>query len=228
MSLDLAESELPLIATDQIILLSSRAIYGEGPVSESGHPLPSREIDIPDPRSIYGATKLAQESLLLAGFPGIRKVVLRLQNVYGEGQSLSNPYTGAVVQFVKKAQNNLTIPVYSDGGMIRDFVHVDDVVEAIVKAMQSTFNDNKIFNIGSGTPTTILDLAKLVISLAQSSSQIILTGSTFHGDVRSNFADLTESRRYGFSPRVPLEQGLSRLLAWVDSAQSDEATSRNR
>jgi len=220
MSLDITDSDLPLIATDQLILLSSRAVYGEGPVSESGHSLPSRESDIPNPQSIYGATKLAQESLVLTGFPGIQKVVLRLQNVYGEGQSLSNPYTGAVVQFVKKAQRNLMIPVYSDGGMIRDFVHVDDVVEAIVKSIHSTFSENKIFNVGSGTSTTILDLAEQIISLAHSSSHIVLTGSTFHGDVRSNFADLSRFQSYGFAPRVPLVQGLTRLLAWVDKAQS--------
>lgn len=213
----LSESDLPLIAADRIVLLSSRAVYGEGRLTESGLPLPSRESDVLHPQSIYGATKLAQESLVLAGFAGIQKVVLRLQNVYGEGQSLSNPYTGVVVQFAKKALDGLPLQVYSDGGMIRDFVHVDDVVDAIVKSIQSTFSENKIFNVGSGISTTILNLAQLIVSIAQSSSQIILTGSTFYGDVRSNFADLSQFKSHGFTPHVSLEDGLKRLLNWVEN-----------
>lgn len=217
----LSGSDSPVMRTDRLVLLSSRAVYGEGHLTKSGLPLPSRESDIPSPRSIYGATKLAQESLVLAGFAGIQKVILRLQNVYGEGQSLRNPYTGAVVQFAQKAQCDKPLHVYSDGGMIRDFVHVDDVIDAIVKSIQSNYGGDKIFNVGSGTPTTILDLAKQIVSIAQSSSQIVLTGSTFHGDVRNNFADLSKFQSYGFAPQVTLESGLERLLAWVEREQSD-------
>lgn len=221
MSLDLNESNSPIIATKKIILLSSRAVYGEGPLSKSGKPLPSRENDIPNPRSVYGATKLAQESLVLSGFPGIQKVILRLQNVYGEGQSLKNPYTGAVVQFAQKAHFNLPIPVYSDGGMIRDFVHVDDVVQAIVVSIQSNFGEEKIFNVGSGSSTTILELAQYMVALAQSTSMIKLTGSTFHGDIRNNYADITQFQGYGFTAKVTLKHGLVRLLDWVKKVHSD-------
>lgn len=219
-------SDSPLISTEKLILLSSRAVYGEGQLDAFGRPQPSHENDPTKPKSIYGASKLAQEALVLAGFPGVKKVVLRLQNVYGEGQSIVNPYTGVVVQFAKKALSSQIIPVYSDGKMTRDFIHVDDVVEVITRATTQELGDSTILNVGSGSSTTIESLAALIVSLAESKSQVMFTGSTFHGDVRNNFADITNLRNSGFEPQVSLPQGLSRLLNWLTESSAMLGVSR--
>ena len=117
----------------------------------------------PSPINVYGATKLAQEQILAAwtGSHDTRLSVLRLQNVYGPRQSLSNPYTGIVSLFSRLAREGQSIPLYEDGDITRDFVYIDDVVSALVAVIAHKPADHmRTVDIGSGVRTTIGDLAR--------------------------------------------------------------------
>jgi dTDP-L-rhamnose 4-epimerase len=108
------------------------------------------------PTSVYGATKLAQEMILNAwalSF-GVEVGLLRLQNVYGPGQSLSNPYTGIVSLFAQLAKAGKTIPLYEDGEIVRDFVFIDDVAAAVCRMAGGVVPSGTAFDIGSGEATT--------------------------------------------------------------------------
>jgi dTDP-L-rhamnose 4-epimerase len=209
------------IVAKRVVLASSRAVYGEAKLSSSGQPTPSREDDSPEPRSIYGVTKLAQERMLFVGFKGIEKCALRFQNVYGEGQSLANPYTGVASVFVQAALNNQDIFVFSDGGMIRDFIHVEDAVRALEIAVTGNTVPHALVNVGTGIPTSLLSLARMIVALAGSSSRISVTGETLAGDIRANFADIARLESIGFRAAVQLEDGLLSLLNWARSVSSD-------
>ncbi len=173
---------------DHFVLTSSRAVYGEGlwrrpdgtkfqPRLRTHAQLEARQWDypnaehlpnsasgtIPAPVSVYGATKLAQEHILAswAGSHDSRLSVLRLQNVYGPGQSLTNPYTGIVSLFSQLARSGAPIPLYEDGEITRDFVYIKDVVTAIEAVMTSPPETGfRLVDIGCGVRTTIRDLAQ--------------------------------------------------------------------
>jgi nucleoside-diphosphate-sugar epimerase len=120
------------------------------------------------PASIYAATKAAQELLLLAGCEslGAPATILRLQDVYGAGHSLRNPYTGIVSIFFNQARQGLPINLYEDGLATRDFVHVDDVVSAFPAAIDADLPHGVVMNVGSGLPTSIIDLARTQVKVA--------------------------------------------------------------
>jgi dTDP-L-rhamnose 4-epimerase len=172
------------------------------------------------PASIYAATKAAQELLLLAGCEsiGARAVILRLQNVYGEGQSLRNPYTGIISIFFNQARQGLAINLYEDGLATRDFVHVDDVVTAFTAAIDADLPHGLVMNVGSGKPTSIMELARALVGIADFAVPQTVSGKFRLGDIRHNWADLDRATRYiGYRPAVSLEQGLKRFVAWAKS-----------
>lgn len=225
-----------------ILLTSSRAVYGEGAwVDDSGaevypgqrgaamlesgqwdfpglRPLPfEASRTVPHPTSVYGSTKLAQEHVLASwgSSMGVTTVVLRLQNVYGPGQSLTNPYTGIVSLFVQLARRGDVIPVYEDGLIVRDFVFIDDVATALVLALQERAGE-RVYDVGCGEPTTILQLARLIAD-HYGAPEPEVNGRFRHGDVRAASGDIAATRaRLGWSPAVPVEEGVVRLGAWVD------------
>jgi dTDP-L-rhamnose 4-epimerase len=169
------------------------------------------------PTNVYAATKLAQEHLLQAWCTSfaVPLSVLRLQNVYGPGQSLTNSYTGVVSLFSRLASEGVSIPVYEDGNIVRDFVFVDDVVTAFERSIEQVPSGPRLLDIGSGEPGTLLDAASLVASLAGAPTPHI-TGQYRLGDVRAASCDITAAQReLGYEPAFSLKQGLGRLLDWV-------------
>jgi dTDP-L-rhamnose 4-epimerase len=170
------------------------------------------------PASIYAATKLAQEDLVrIAGKAlGIPAVIFRLQNVYGEGQSLKNPYTGILSIFSNQLRLGKTIQLYEDGQESRDFVHVSDVARAILAGLASDRADGETLNLGSGQPTTIVQVAQLLAERFGVTRPAVVSGRYRLGDIRHGYADRTAIRaRLEFAPEIPLDQGLTRLVAWV-------------
>jgi dTDP-L-rhamnose 4-epimerase len=233
---------------DRVVLASSRAVYGEGawqdpdgrivlPGQRSHAMLASGEWDFPGltpmpvaaalveprPSSVYAATKLAQEHVLRAWClaVGVRPVVLRLQNVFGAGQSPSNPYTGILPLFGRLAAAGQPIPVYEDGRIVRDFVHVDDVARALESAVCDLDADldagpGAAVDVGSGVPVTILEVARLVADRYGAPAPTV-TGQFRDGDVRYACADPADAYRLlGWRPRVELASGLEELCSWLD------------
>jgi len=178
------------------------------------------------PSSIYGVTKQVQEQMfLITGKSlGIDTVALRFQNVYGAGQSLSNPYTGILSIFSTRIKNGNDINIFEDGKESRDFVYIDDVVNSIVLAIQSDKAAGKAYNVGSGICTDVLTVATTLKDIYQSDSKINVSGNYRVGDIRHNYADLTGVQRdLGFVPRINFEQGMKMFTSWVNlqDVQSD-------
>ena len=184
------------------------------------------------PASVYAATKLAQEALVrvAAVALGIPAVIYRFQNAYGEGQSLKNPYTGILSIFSSQLRLGKIIQVYEDGQESRDFVHVSDVARAVVAGLDCDRADGATLNVGSGKPTSVLQVAQLLQERFAVPTPPLITGQYRMGDIRHGYADLTEIRaRLDFAPQIALEQGLSRFVEWVKSQpveqdRSDQAT----
>lgn len=177
------------------------------------------------PTSFYGLTKQVQEemSLMFARACGFSMCALRYQNVYGPGQSLRNPYTGILAIFSSLARSGSPIQVFEDGQESRDFIFVDDAVEATWRFIQQDGDAIDAFNVGTGQPTTVLEVANEVVRLLDSSSTISVTGAFRQGDIRHNFADLSKIHKaIGFTPRVTFREGLQKFLVWV-SAQDQSA-----
>ena len=170
------------------------------------------------PGSVYAATKAAQELLLNSASEalGFASVILRLQNVYGEGQSLQNPYTGIISIFFNRARQGLMLPIYEDGLETRDFIHVDDVVTALTAAIERDVPSGSVCNIGSGIATTVIELASRLLEAAGLDVDVKVTGQFRVGDIRHNFADIGRAREIlGFQPEVSLAEGLRRFCAWA-------------
>jgi dTDP-L-rhamnose 4-epimerase len=170
------------------------------------------------PASVYAATKLANEHLgrIMADAHGLNVTALRFQNVYGPGQSLHNPYTGILSIFSNRMRQGMPINIFEDGLESRDFVHVSDVVRSIELVLGSDLADFTVMNIGSGTPTTVMEVAQLMRRLLGSSSDLQVSGDFRAGDIRHCYADLTRARELiGFAPGVSVERGLSDFCAWT-------------
>ena len=230
-----------------IVLTSSRAVYGEGAwrdrstgeISYPGQrssamlragqwefpglePVPHRSSAVhPAPSSVYGSTKLCQENLVSAWCRsmGSAAVVYRLQNVYGPGQSLTNPYTGIVPLFARIAKAGESIPVYEDGAILRDFVYIDDVASAVAAGTGLTESTTDPFDIGSGRAITIHQLATMVADRYGAPPPHV-TGQFRDGDVRSGVADIREAEvALAWHPAVSVERGISKLCDWIDSRE---------
>lgn len=180
--------------------------------------LPTDEGSRLHPSSIYGITKHTQEQLILtAGRSlGIAATALRYQNVYGPGQSLSNPYTGILSIFSTRMRNGNDINVFEDGLESRDFVYIDDVVDATVLALLSGAADDRVFNVGSGVATDVLTVARTLREVYASQVDIKVTGNYRLGDIAHNYADLSAIQEaLGFVPKVDFAEGVRRFAAWV-------------
>lgn len=174
------------------------------------------------PASVYGITKLTQEQMVLTVGKslGISAIAFRYQNVYGPGQSLSNPYTGILSIFSTRIRNGSGINIFEDGNESRDFVFIDDVVEATAKAIEHKQPLVDVFNVGSGVATDVLTIANALQTLFGAAVPTEVTGQFRLGDIRHNVADLTKVRRVlGFEPSVSIEEGLARFLGWVKGEQ---------
>lgn len=174
------------------------------------------------PSSYYGLTKYNQEAsvLLFASQLGIPAYALRYQNVYGPGQSLINPYTGILAIFSGLARNDDQINVFEDGLSTRDFVHIEDIVSATCACIDDDKTDAVAMNVGSGSATSILDVARSVVGYFDSISKIEITGDFRLGDIRHNVADLSfAAYRIGYTPRHSFSEGVKTFLDWAAAGQ---------
>jgi dTDP-L-rhamnose 4-epimerase len=184
-----------------------------------GRPAPSHPGLAPAPASVYASTKLMQEYLLTQAGEGASwsAAMLRFQNVYGPGQSLRNPYTGVLSIFSQQLLEGRDLAIFEDGEIARDFVYVDDVVDALVRAGHQELPHGAIIDIGLGEPATILDAAKaLMRALGRKDTSFSITGAFRVGDIRHACADISAAReRLGWTPKVGVEEGLGRLAQWA-------------
>ncbi len=182
-------------------------------------PAPTTEDKVPDLSSVYALSKYDQErlSLIAAKAYHIPVTALRFFNVYGTRQSLSNPYTGVLAIFASRYLNGKPPMIFEDGLQMRDFVHVSDVVQACVLAMDREEANGEVFNVGSGQSYTILEIARQMARYMKVTAiEPVLTGKYRMGDIRHCFADITKARRIlGFEPKISLEKGLTELSSWL-------------
>jgi len=177
------------------------------------------------PSSIYGITKQQQEQmiLLMGKSLDIPAVALRYQNVYGPGQSLSNPYTGILSIFSTRILNGNDIDIYEDGEESRDFVFINDVVDATVLALEKEDANHQIFNVGSGVATTVSQVANSLKEFYNSNVNISISGKFRLGDIRHNYADLSKIKAaIGFSPKFDFNSGISEFVKWVKTQEVKE------
>lgn len=231
---------------EHLVLVSSRAVYGEGEWEEDGivfcpgprthadlaagrwdplgpgggpaRPVPSNAgVTPPSPTSVYAATKLTQEHLLQAwcAARGTPLTIFRFQNLYGPGQSLSNSYTGLLVHFALRAAARQPIDVYEDGGIVRDFLYVDDGTAALCAAVDRPPRQARLIDVGSGQPVTLLEVAREMAALTGGPEPLV-SGRFRDGDVRAASCAIDVARHeLGWSPAVDRRTGLPRLLSWV-------------
>ncbi len=174
------------------------------------------------PSSVYGVTKLTQEQMVLTVGKalGISAIAFRYQNVYGPGQSLSNPYTGILSIFSTRIRNKSGINIFEDGKESRDFVYIDDVVAATAQAVEYPQPIVDVFNVGAGIATDVMTIANTLQRLLGETVPTKVSGQFRVGDIRHNFADLAKVQQVlGFKPTVSIEEGLGRFVAWVKSEQ---------
>jgi dTDP-L-rhamnose 4-epimerase len=185
-----------------------------------------------DLASIYALTKYAQEQqvLIFAEAYGVGAVALRLFNVFGPGQALSNPYTGVLANFASRLTNGEPPMIFEDGEQQRDFVHVRDVARAFRLALEATHVSGEVINIGSGRAYAIRDVAEL---LADAMHAPELRPEILHkarsGDIRNCFADISRARALlGYEPRHHLEQSLGELVDWVGRSRAVDRAAQMR
>ena len=229
----------------RVVVASSMSIYGEGryltpsgavvddamrrpgdigwnPVSAEGEhltPVATPEDKPASLASVYAISKFVQERLTLTVAPayGMQSVALRLFNVYGAGQALSNPYTGVLAIFASRLLNGQRPMVFEDGAQRRDFVHVEDVARAFLLALDEPAADGCVFNIGSGQSVSVSEVASgFASAMGRPDLTPDVTGKARTGDIRNCFADITLAReKLGFHPRRSFEDSFDELAEWV-------------
>lgn len=179
-------------------------------------PIATREDAVLRPASIYASTKLMQEHVLTQTCAAIGKTLLvaRYQNVYGPGQALNNPYTGVLAIFAKQLSLGKRLNLYEDGKIVRDFVFIDDVVDATI-AIADSATVNSPINVGSGMPTTLFDVVDALGGTELGTAAYDVTGEFRDGDIRHAVADVTSLRQvWGGSPRS-FRSGLSQYIETI-------------
>lgn len=177
------------------------------------------------PSSVYGITKQNQEQMVLTVCPtvGIAGVAFRYQNVYGPGQSLKNPYTGILSIFSTQIKNGNNINIFEDGLESRDFVYIDDVVDATILGLEKEEANNQVFNVGTGVAINVLKVANELVKNYSVDVLINVSGNYRLGDIRHNYADLTKiNKLLDFSPKVSFEAGLKNFAEWVNTQEVQE------
>jgi dTDP-L-rhamnose 4-epimerase len=184
---------------------------------------PTRETKPLIPTSVYAITKRDHEELCLVtgSAYGIPTVALRFFNVYGPGQALSNPYTGVAAIFASRLLNRRPPVIFEDGRQSRDFTHVSDIVEGILLALDSDRAVGAALNLGTGRPSAVDDIARLLAEGLEVDSEPERTHQYRAGDIRHCYADPSRAAELlGFQARVPLEQGMTELVGWLADQES--------
>src|SRR5690606_23197824 len=238
----------------RVVVASSMSIYGEGlyrtadgelmqdvvrgprnpdgswdPLDAKGRPLipvPTPETKQPALKSVYAINKYVQErlTLTLTAQYGMESCALRLWNIYGPGQALSNPYTGVLAIFASRIANGQAPMVFEDGQQRRDFVHVSDVARAFLLALEKPEANGEVFNIGSGVDRTVEEVARLQAeSMGRPDIAPEITQQARAGDIRHNIPDLTKARDLlGYEARQDFSEGLEELAEWVARQEAED------
>lgn len=196
------------VGVRRVVLTSSGAVYGnqeKQPVAECARP---------NPRSPYAVSKLAAEYYVhtIGDLWGIETVSLRIFNAYGPGQHLPPAHAPVIPYFLRAALQNGTLVVNGDGNQTRDYVYVDDVVDALIAAAIAPKVNRQIINVGSGRETSVRELVRLVVEITGSSPEIVFNPRNDTGPARL-CADLSLARELlDYNPQTPLEIGLKMTL----------------
>lgn len=177
------------------------------------------------PSSVYGIAKQVQGQLVHLVCPtiGVESVSFRYQNVYGPGQSLSNPYTGILSIFSTRIKNGNGINIFEDGKETRDFVYIDDVVDATILGLEVPEANGHVFNVGTGIATDVLTVANTLCEKYGIKVPITVSGNYRLGDIRHNFADISLARNIlGFEPKWSFADGIAQFCKWVDKQEVQE------
>ena len=196
------------VGVRRVVFISSGAIYGE----QEQQPL--REDMTPNPRSPYAVSKLAAEYYVrtIGSLWGIETVCLRVFNAYGPGQHLPPVHAPVIPNLLRNARLNGTIVVHGDGNQTRDYIYVDDVVNAMVSAATAPNINQKIINVGSGVDTSVRELVRMALELTRGEPEVVYNPRTERGPLRM-CADLTLARALlGYQTTVALEVGLRLTL----------------
>lgn len=188
-------------------------------------PIPTREDKPLRPGSVYAISKRVQEDLALCIGPAynVPVVALRFFNVYGSGQSLTNPYTGIITIFASRMKEGKPPLIYEDGKETRDFVHVYDVVQGCILAMRTDKANYQVFNIGSGTFLSILDMARIMGREFGVNLEPEIIGKYRVGDIRHCTADLTKAQQLlGYEPKIDFSEGIREFLIWARERESED------
>ncbi len=236
----------------RVVVASSMSIYGEGlyrtpqgrlvssavrrhedlqagrweprDAGEVLEPVPTDETKQPDLASVYALSKYVQErlTLMLCAAYGMEGVALRLFNVFGPGQQLSNPYTGVLAIFSGRLLNGQPPSIFEDGAQRRDFVHVSDVARAFRLAMEAPEAVGQAINIGSGRSHSVLEVAQLLgRAMGREELEPLILNRSRSGDIRHCFADIGKAKKLlDYDPRLRLEDGLEELVQWVSTQQA--------
>jgi len=181
-------------------------------------PRPTPETRQLNPTSIYAVTKRDHEEAFLAVGSAYRvpTVALRFFNIYGPLQALSNPYTGVAAIFCNRLINRQPPIIFEDGRQCRDFVHISDIVQACVLSLTNPGADYQVFNVGTGRPTSVLQLARLLGEHLKINLEPKVLNRFRAGDVRYCYADISKIETVlGYKPRMSFEQGVPDLISWV-------------
>ena len=243
----------------RVVVASSMSVYGEGlyraadgtlvedvtrqpnggapwdPVDAGGRPLepvPTPETKRPTLASVYAITKHVQErlTLTLAPYYGMEGVALRLWNAYGPGQALSNPYTGVLAIFASRIHNGNRPVIFEDGRQRRDFVHVEDVAQAFLLALDRPEAAGQVYNIGSGVDRTVQEVAELLAAaMNRPDLSPEIAGKARAGDIRHNIPDISRAtRELGYRPRKDFSEGLAELARWVALQEAQDRVGEAR
>lgn len=171
------------------------------------------------PSSVYGVGKQVQGQLvhLICKNIGIESVSFRYQNVYGPGQSLTNPYTGILSIFSNRIKSHKGINIFEDGKETRDFVYINDVVDATIAGMEVLEANGHMFNVGTGIATDVLTVAKTLCKHYGIEVPLTVSGNYRLGDIRHNYADITLAKQIlGFKPKWTFDAGIKQFTDWVN------------
>ncbi len=188
---------------EHFIYISSAAVYGIPKY------LPIDEEHSPNPISPYGLSKLTGEryAMLYHDIYGLPVTCLRFFNVFGPGQTI-NSYSGVITRFIENVRNNKSPIIFGNGNQIRDFVYIEDILEAIILSIKNDRAIGHVFNIGTGNPTKIKDLADILIKIANKKIKIGFEDSKI-GDIFESYSNITKARNIlGYEPKYSLEDGL--------------------
>jgi dTDP-L-rhamnose 4-epimerase len=222
---DAASGEIVHPALRDESQLAAREFDFAGTGGEPLEPVPTPEEKPLVPTSVYAVTKRDHEELFLAvgaGY-GIPTTALRYFNIYGPRQSLNNPYTGVIAIFSSRLLNRKSPLIFEDGEQSRDFVHVSDIVRANLLALESPQADGRIYNVGTGRRTSILQVAETLADQLDFPDPPEIAGSFRAGDIRHCYASVERaSKELGFTPQITLEEGMRELLGWLRTQRADD------